>query len=443
MKAKKLLLIVMVAAVIGIGWILVARAASGTELLERQQKLLEEADTLVDRKLYVRAIPFYKEALEQESSLTPEIQEGLLRAYQEYEDMASYAELVKKRAAAGNAGEEEYLLAAEYYMGVSEREEAITLLREGLQKLENGSRVKEYLEEIRYEYKVRLTHYQQILPAKDNQMMPAFNGEKWGYVDANGSEVLPCIYDSATAFGSEGYAVVKINGTYYSILKNGDWYGADDGTNYERMTDVLMVSSSRILGKRSGTYSYFDSDFSPIAKEYQFSRMTGNANGVAAVEKEGKWGIITDSGKTVVDFTLEDVAVNSLGSAFAGERAMVKEGGRWYLIDTQGQHIGEASYAEAKAPESKGYIAVANEEGKWGYIDRDGKQVIDFSYMDAKSFSQQLGAVQTVNEWGYISEENKMVIEPIYGNLEPFHNGIAQVETSEGAGLITLKFFEE
>ena len=65
MKAKKLLLIVMVAAVIGIGWILVARAASGTELLERQQKLLEEADTLVDRKLYVRAIPFYKEALEQ------------------------------------------------------------------------------------------------------------------------------------------------------------------------------------------------------------------------------------------------------------------------------------------------------------------------------------------------------------------------------------------
>ena len=82
MKTKKMLLIVIIAAALGVGWLLSVRTASGTEAIKEQRNLVKEADELAARKLYVRAIDLYEEALSQSSRLTPEIQAKLLAAYQ-------------------------------------------------------------------------------------------------------------------------------------------------------------------------------------------------------------------------------------------------------------------------------------------------------------------------------------------------------------------------
>lgn len=442
MKTKKMLLILVLTIVVVVGWFLTVRVSSGTDVIKAQNQLIEQADTFMERKLYVRAITLYKEALEKNSELSPTIQEKLLAAYEEYGDMVSYVALSEKRISSGTAMEKEYITTAEYYIQQSDLESAVEILKKGIRQLDSNI-LRDYYEEHRYANRLKSTNYVEILPTADNALMPAFNGEKWGYVNENGREVLPPIYDSATPFNSYGYAVVSLDGNYYAILENGDWYGADDGTSYERMTNVLMVSGTHILGQRGGSYSYFNYDFSPVAESYQFTAMTGNACGVAAVQKDGVWGIITDAGDSVVDFRLEDVAINSLGCAFAGDRAMVRENGTWHLIDTEGNQIGNGDFADAKAPESDGYIAVADVEGKWGFIDRNGNQVIPCQYNDAHSFSQHLGAVRVVDDWGYISESNKMVIETLYQSAQPFHNGIAQVGLSEGAALISLDYFED
>ena len=443
MKTKKMLLIVIIAAVLAMGWILTIRSASGAEVLKEQKELVTEADTLLERRIYVRAIDLYEQALNMDTKRTDDIQEKLLQAYSGYEDMDSYVKLVEKRDATGTAKEEEYLEAAKYWAGKSEWEEAVTILKKGIQKTDSQA-MKDYMEEIRYPYTVRTTAYQEILPSSDNQYMPAFDGTKWGYISPDGMNELSFVYDSATTFGSKGYAVVSQNGTYYTILKNGDWYGANDGVAYEKkLEDVVGVSGSRILGKTEAGYSYFDYDFVPLSDKFQFEQITGNACGVAAVAKNGKWGIITNGGETVVDYVLEDVAINSLGNAFAGDRAMVKENGTWHLIDTEGNRIGEDNYADAKAPESDEYIAVADASGKWGFIDQNGNQVISCQYMDAKSFSNHLGAVLSVTTWGYISEKNQVVIEQQYQSAQPFHKGVAQAGLLDGVALIQLKYYEE
>ena len=71
MKTKKMLLIVIIAAALGVGWLLSVRTASGTEVIKEQRNLVKEADELAARKLYVRAIELYEEALSQSSRLTP------------------------------------------------------------------------------------------------------------------------------------------------------------------------------------------------------------------------------------------------------------------------------------------------------------------------------------------------------------------------------------
>lgn len=441
MSSKKMTLVVVLLVLLGAGWLLSFKAVSKTDEIREQETLLMEADSLVERGIYVRAITNYKKALETETKLNPEIQKKLLVAYKEYGDMDAYTALVEQRTKDGTAEEEEYLTAAsEYYQG-QDIEEAVALLRKGIAATGLAS-LEEYMETIRYAYEMKASGYQQITPTINNDIMPAYDGEKWGYVSASLGKVLPFIYDSATPFGSQGYAVVSQNGTYYAILKNGDRYGADDGSSYPQMTDVLMVSGSRILGKRDGKYSYFNYDFAPFNADFQFDAVTGNACGVAAVCKDDKWGIIKDSGEMVTDYIYEEVAVNSLGCAFAGDRAMVCENGKWCMIDVEGNRVGDEGYANAKAPESEGFVAVCNEQGLWGYINRDGMQVIEFQYKDARSFSNHLGAVKEIDEWEYVSENNAVVIEgPFYG-ARPFHNGIAQADTADGIILVTLKYFE-
>lgn len=442
MKSKKLLLILPLAALLGIGWMLSIQTSTGEKVMKEQRELEGEADALAERQLYVRAIDLYEEALNQQSKLNPELEEKLLKAYDGYGDLSSYAKLALKRIAKGTASEEEILKTAQYYADSAKIEEAVTVLKDGMQIMES-SKLQDYYEEIRYRHTYKITHYSEIIPTADNTMMPVFNGEKWGYADKNGSEQLSCVYDSATAFGEGGCAVVLEDGTYYTILQNGDHYGADDGTSYEKMTDVSMISNKHIIGKRGDTYSYFDYDFAPVAESYQFEEITGNACGVAAVKKDGKWGIIKDNGEAVTDYIYEDVAINSLGCAYAGNRAMVEENGKWHLVDTEGNKIGEEEYANAKAPESGEYIAVADSSDRWGYIDSDGNKVIDYQYNDALSFSNHLGAVKVVNDWGYISEKNELVISEPFDSAKPFHNGIAQAATTEGMALIHLLYSEE
>lgn len=438
MKSKRIMLVLAMLAVLIAGWYFSVKAASGVEVKEKQEELVQKADVLASKELYIRAIPLYEEALRYNTNANVEIEEKLLDAYLDFGQEDLYVSLIEKRIARERASEEEYQAAAQYYLDSSTLEKGMEVLKKGMGRFETGV-LEEMYEENRYGCSIRFTSYQEILPTFDNNYMPAFDGEKWGYVNDKGKMVLPFQYDSATRFNRGGYAVVSYEGKYYVITKSGARYGVDE----TGLTDVYGVTASYVLGQKDGYYSYYNYDFECVAPSHQYEEMTENACGLAAVKKDGKWGIITDSGSGVVDFVLEDVAVNSLGDVYANDVAMVKKDGLWCLIDREGKELSEMRYADAKAPESNGYIAVANEEGLWGFINQKGEVVIDYQYVDAKSFSQHLAAVKVGGSWGYISEKNVLVIEQFIEAAEPFHNGIAQVKFADGEGLIMLDYVGE
>ncbi|MCD7807107.1 MAG: WG repeat-containing protein [Lachnospiraceae bacterium] len=438
MKGKKLILFATLLVVLAVGWILSVRMASGKDIVKQQEELVEQADVFASKGLYVRAIPLYEEALTLQTNQNERIEEKVLAAYRNYGDADSYLDLVNTRAEANRATEEEYLLGAQYYINSWSLNNAMTLIKLGIEQLGTESLI-EFYEENRYGYSLKITNYDEIIPTLDNEMMPVLDGEYWGYIDSMGMVQLSCAYDFATSFNSSGYAVVSVDGTYYTILENGDRYGLDE----VGVEAVYGLTDKYILAKVNESYSYYDYDFNCRAENHQYEDITVNACGVAAVKKDGKWGIITDSGQTVTDFIYDDVAVNSLGEAFCSQLAMVKQGGVWYLIDTEGNRVCENSFFDAKAPESSGYIAVANGDGDWGYIDQTGTLVIDYQYEDALSFSNHLGAVCILGDWAYISESNVVVIDEILEDAQPFHNGIAQALFADGEALITLSYFEE
>ncbi len=440
MKGKRLIISLILVLLFAIAWIASITAASGVQKKKEQADIIAEADALAIKKLYVRAIPLYESALEIETDANAEIEAKLLSSYWEHGDSNDYVALAERRISEDKSSEQEILNTATILLRGSNIDEAMKLVKEGIDKFNSDSLI-EFYENNAFRYKMVSARYEKIIPAENDELLAAYDGNSWHYIDSDyGWEFGESVsYDSATAYSKEGYAVVSKDGNYYTILIDGDHYG----TTNERFEDIYGVSGKHILAKRNGKYSYYNFDFEPVGESYQFDEITKNSCGVAAVRKGDKWGVITDSGETVIDFDLEDVAINSLGNVFSNNVAMVKRDGKWRLINTEGEYVIEDTFSDARAPESDQYIAVADESGRWGFIDRNGKLVISNIYDDAKSFSDGLAAVMVGNRWKYISLRNNRVIDEDILNAEPFHNGKAIAYMPDGGIIIRMSYFEE
>ena len=310
----------------------------------------------------------------------------------------------------------------------------------------DSDKIEDFYEENRYYFNLRTTIFSQILTTHYNDVMPSFDGEKWGYTDNTGRILISPRYEEATRFDYESsFAVVREDDTYYVITSSGDRYGVDDGTYGNELTDVLAMAHRHVIGERDGHYTYLDPDFKMLSENHLYDDITPNNCGVAAVMKDNKWRIIEDGGAAVTEYIYDDVAVNSYGSVFAGGIAMVKEDDEWYMIDTAGNRLNENGFCDAKAPESDAlsYIAVANKAGAWGFADKDGNIVIDYQYTDAYSFSNGVAAVRIGSYWGYISQRNEIVINTGYSEAYPFHDGVAVVVMDDRACLITFDYYKD
>ncbi len=126
-----------------------------------------------------------------------------------------------------------------------------------------------------------------------------------------------------------------------------------------------------------------------IAIPFEYDYAHSFSEGLAAVEKNGKYGFIDKSGNTVISF--------------------------------------EYDYADTF---SEG-LAAAEKDGKYGYIDKNGNTVIPFEYDYAHSFSEGLAAVQKDGKYGYIDKSDNTVIPFEYDYANSFSDGVAKVWLSD------------
>ena len=431
MATKKLLFIVVLIAIAAVGWLGAVNSLSNTEEVEAQAALVVEADALAEKELYVRAIPLYLEALGYSTESNDDIELKLLDAYLGYGKTSEYTSLVEKRAASNKAAEDEYLTAVELYLSGGDVDSAAALLRLGISNT-GSEALMECYDQYCYPYDMRNTNYVEIIPTATNSIMAAYNGVEWQYINSSGRVAIPGEYEAATSFSDGGFAAVKADGQYYLITTDGSKYGVDE-TGLEAVSGV----ANYVIGQKDGKYGYYTADFSLASSGLQFDIITLNANGRVLVSDGGKWAIITDSGEKISDFVYDSVAINSIGQAYAGGVAMLCEGGAWYIVSTDGEKLSATGFADARAPESGGYIAVSNGTN-FGFVDQSGNVKLDYTYEDAKSFSEGLAPVKIDGRWGYINERGSLVIDAIFDDAQPFRNGIAIATFNGYAAILTL-----
>ncbi len=420
-----------------VGWLLAASVVLLDDTAAKQAQVIESGREFLKDKLYVRAADRFVTALRDyktDQNLAYETE--LLSIYKEGNLMDQYYALIDSRRSSGTAQVQEYVDRAQGFLDDGSTNRAVDVLKEGVAATNSEELINLY-ESLRYEYQPTSTTFTELVQPSADWYVPAFDGEHWGYIGSNGRTLLEFQYEEALPF-SGNYAAVKLNGVYTLIDKDGNWNAIDK----EGLDQVTMVAGTRLVGVKDGQYRIYTNTFFKTSDE-TYENVYLSDNGIAAVQKGGKWALLNGNLEPVTDYIFTDVAVNSRGQVFSGDYAVVADESGYFLINSKGEPYFEARFANAKGMEG-GLFAVADASGKWGFANEKAEVIVPCEYEDACSFSNYLGAVKVLDEWGYVNRYNMMIIEPQFDQAYPFVEGCAL--TVGGTGyydVLKLKFFDQ
>lgn len=225
-------------------------------------------------------------------------------------------------------------------------------------------------------------------------------GEKYGYINTKGEEIIPAKFQYAARFQGN-YAIVKNNGKSGIIDKKG--------------ATVLPFVYDNILYKHSFEFDQYNYD---------------NAE-VFYLSKNGKYGILDKKLKTIVAIEYDVISNFNEGYAY------VKKEGKYGFINKKGELVIPLEYDDAY-PFTEGVAGVLK-NGKWGYIDSQNNVKIDFKLMGCVTpFSEGLAMYRkrnfnsgkgyyTSDKCGYINKGGEEQIPTIYRTGEQFSEGVAVV----------------
>ncbi len=265
------------------------------------------------------------------------------------------------------------------------------------------------------------------------------NGDKYGWIDKMGREVIPCRYVGAKgsglpSFNSGGYAAVSVDGKAGVIDQKGqvivpfvyddvNWYCFDGG-------DLAAVKSGAKWG--------FADKSGNLAIACKYDGVTQFSNGRAGVRTGGKWGFIDSGDNMVVPAIYENIYTR-----FVDGLTGAKLGGEWGFIDRDGVVKIPFRYEEAQS--FIGGLAKIKLNGLWGMIDKSGKEVVPVKYEEVNgTFTNGMMAVKSNGRWGYVDRTGTETILCRFDNAWSFDNdGAAMINITDAKGEKVTKYVDK
>ena len=250
-----------------------------------------------------------------------------------------------------------------------------------------------------------------------------FNGEKYGYMTNDGTEITDYIYDYATPF-SEGLACVAIDGKYGFLDKEGEIalpFIYDDAAPFSEGLAYFVADGKYGFMKPDGTVAfYLDCDSVSSFKE-----------GLAYFSIDGKYGYIDTTGEVVIEPVYFDADYFENGMAF------VKVNGYEGIVNTVGELVIPSDYLDIRRTED---FFIATDENSCTYYTLDGERVLHNTYEDI-SVADGYGYFIKINGlYGLIDETEAVLILPEYERLSVIEGTDYFIAKKDGTyGVIDIK----
>ena len=430
-QKKRILIIIGCVALLLLSWFITITAKSNEE---RQLDLMNRAAQLMSDGIYVRAVPLLEEAAEYSTRHTLAVEAKLKRAYLALVDThgyrSRYVGLLERQLGRRDAPAEIFIEAANYYLSIQRISDAFEVFRTGIERTGCEELIGMY-ESNRYIYEINRVGYDFATAIHDGAAGVKRDGY-WGMVRADGSLMIPCVFEQISTFYSDR-VIVKKDGEIFAVDVNNNRLAL----LHENAEDFgLGFAENRFSLFTQGAWHRTTGEF--VIGTASFEEIGMYSGGYAAARVNGRWGVIDKEMNWLIPAEHDDIIRDELGRSYAQGAVFVRKGAFVYLYadGIQTQH----KYDDARPFSEEGFAAVKR-NGKWGFIDNQGIIMIDFIFDDALSFGQHLAAVRFGDFWGYISMQGHIVIEPVYLEAKSFSSGSAPVLTERGWDFITLLEF--
>jgi hypothetical protein len=195
------------------------------------------------------------------------------------------------------------------------------------------------------------------------------NGEKWGFINKNGEEIIAPQYKKTGRF-SEGKCVVE---------------NSEGKMGFINRTGELIIN-------------------------YQFDKILERfINGRAIVLLDNKVGVIDTKGRFVI---------NPQYSAMTndGDNYLFKQNDKYGWCDKDGKIIINPQFDQAFA--FRGYdLAPVKSGASWGYINNEGKLEVNPQFDFALPFIGKIAMIESGAKTGFINKEGKYLINPQFDHV--------------------------
>ena len=213
-------------------------------------------------------------------------------------------------------------------------------------------------------------------------------GERWGFIDKNGTPLVKPVYRAVKPFG-QGVAAVQ---------------------------------------NEKGLWGYVDArGVETIEPRYKKAESFSTHRQAVVQVKPGTWRVIGLQGDSIWQTDCEELA--SDGNLFR-----IKKEGRWGWCDHKGKMLIAPAFDESRSF-GQADLAPVKLQGKWGYINRQGEWTIKRQFADALPFFDGLALVQAGTVYGFIDTDGRYRINPQYDRVATDYMRQA---CSEGSAFTTV-----
>lgn len=207
---------------------------------------------------------------------------------------------------------------------------------------------------------------------EDDVLRVEKNG-KYGLINFEGKEVLPCDYDEITALkGVTNNLLVKKDGKVGLVNEKGQTIVNTEYKDIKTLkegykNEYIIVNDNNQYGIISTTGTVI------IEPKYEDVKYLNNSE-MFAIKDAGVWKLINKDNQILIDGGYDNIIEAK------GENVVVEKGGKYGVVTTKNEEKIPVEYEQIKYTFSIYYIAKTG--GKYGIINLNNEQVKDFNYIN-------------------------------------------------------------
>ncbi len=414
MKGYKFLLPLGLAAVMVFSFFSIITNANKQQ--QEYNKYLSEARRLAELDVIEDSLVNYKNALEMKNTVDVALEVGHM--FQEHEWDSYATSWGEKMIEDFPKSKKAYTYLLSCYIKDEKYADCFKLRDTAIGKHGDSKKFEEMMDSVMYRYELGYDYYAEV-GIYSNGYYAVKTEDNWGYSNFKGEKKIGYRYKYAGPFNSDLIAPVQDeDGNYYYIANSGNKKIAIQ--HLKKCTDLGMLIDGVIPACDGKKYGYYDENFNELSSE-RYDYATAVNQGVGAVQTGDKW-YLTDGKGQLLSGAFSGVAMDDKGIVYRNERAFVKKGDKYILVDKNGNQIGKGAYDDAFPFLEADGLAAVKVGIKWGFIDKDGTVVIEPTYSNARSTSNGFAAVCEKRDWGYITKNGNMAIDCTFTEVRDFND---------------------